>query len=603
MGYRTLKQCIVDLRKTGRLVDVDEPVDPNLELAAVQRRVFERGGPALYFSKPIGCSFPMVSNLFGTEERIEYIFRDGVEPLRKAIQWGADPLQSRLEISTGLFSLGMSGWFSRPKFVRRAPVFACRTTLDVLPKLVSWPRDGGPYITLPQVYTEDPDHPGVGRSNLGMYRVQLSGNDYEPNREVGLHYQIQRGIAAHHAAAIRRGEPLPVNVFVGGAPAMTLAAVMPLPEGLSELLFAGLLGRHRIPLYSPKEPQVEAVLRRNLGVPLSVYAEADFCLTGFLDAGIIKPEGPFGDHLGYYSLRHDFPVFRVENVFHRKDAVWPFTVVGRPPQEDSMFGRFIHKIVGSVVTQKLPGVHAVHAVDEAGVHPLLLAIGSERYVPYEKNRRAAELHTLAHAVLGFGQLSLAKFLFLAAREDDPGLDVYNTEKFLKHVLCRADWRRDVHFVTQTTADTLDYSGGELNRGSKMFVAVSGPPIRELPTEFDGDVKSKNPRIAFPGVVCIEGNVVPNDGALEKFPLIVIVDNSEFTAASLRNFLWTTFTKSDPAVDVHGVGEFTENKHWGCTGPLIVDARRKPHHAPELEEPPEIARRADALTDRILRSLI
>ena len=583
MGYRTLKHCIDDLRHTGRLVDVNESVDPYLEMAAIQRRVFERGGPALYFSNPVGCSFPMVSNLFGTEERLEFIFRDGIEPLRKAIQWGADPLQSRLELS---LMLGMSGWFSRPKFVRCAPVLDCRTTLDALPKLVSWPMDGGPYITLPQVYTEDPDQPGVGRSNLGMYRVQISGNDYLPNREAGLHYQIQRGIAAHHAVAIRRGESLPVNVFIGGAPAMALAAVMPLPEGLSELRFAGILGRHRIPLFAQK-------------TTLPVYAEADFCLTGFLDGHNVKSEGPFGDHLGYYSLRHDFPVFRIENVFHRKDAVWPFTVVGRPPQEDSMFGRFIHRLVGSVVAKKLPGVRAVHAVDEAGVHPLLLAIGSERYAPFDPNRRAAELHTLSHAILGFGQLSLAKFLFIVAQEDDPTLDIYDTEKFLKHVLSRADWRRDVHFVTKTTADTLDYCDGELNRGSKMFVAVSGPPIRELPTEFDGDVKSKNPRIAFPGVVCIGGNIVTNDAALEKFPLIVLVDDSGVAASNLRNFLWTTFTKSDPATDVHGVGEFTEQKHWGCTGPLIIDARRKPHHAPELEEPPEVARRADEVLERLL----
>jgi 4-hydroxy-3-polyprenylbenzoate decarboxylase len=445
--------------------------------------------------------------------------------------------------------------------------------------------DGGAYITLPQVYTEEPDHPGINRSNLGMYRVQISGNDYSPNLEAGLHYQIQRGIAAHHADALRQRIPLPVNVFVGGAPAMTLAAVMPLPEGFSELRFAGILGRHRIPMFAQKNT-------------LPIYAEADFCLTGYLDREI-KPEGPFGDHLGYYSLRHDFPVFRITNIFHRKDAVWPFTVVGRPPQEDSMFGRFIHRLVGNVVTKKLPGVRAVHAVDEAGVHPLLLAIGSERYVPFDPKRRAAELHTLAHAILGFGQLSLAKYLFLAAQEDDPALDVYDTEKFLKHILSRVDWRHDIHFVTQTTADTLDYTGGELNRGSKLFVAVSGPPIRELPTEFDGDVKSKNPRIAFPGVVCIEENLVPNDFALQKFPLIVLVDDSAFATSTLRNFLWTAFTKSDPATDVSGVGEFTEHKHWGCTGPLVIDARRKPHHAPELEEPPEIAKRADEIVDRIL----
>ena len=293
-------------------------------------------------------------------------------------------------------------------------------------------------------------------------------------------------------------------------------------------------------------------------------------------------------------------MLKVQRVFHRRDAVFPFTVVGHPPQEDTQFGKFIHHLVGDAVPKKIPGVCAVHAVDEAGVHPLLLAIGRESYLPLDPNCRAAELHTLAHALLGYGQLSLAKYLFLAAEGDDPDLSVYDTARFLQHILRRVDWRNDVHFVTKTTADTLDYTDAELNRGSKLFVAVSGKPRRQLAESFPESLPGvKNPRLAMPGVLCAEEidfhGVFP-----DEIPLMVLVDDSATATSSLRHFLWTTFTKSDPASDVHGIGEFIENKHWGCTGALVIDAKHKPHHASELVELPEIARRADMIVDKILR---
>ena len=312
-----------------------------------------------------------------------------------------------------------------------------------------------------------------------------------------------------------------------------------------------------------------------------------------------KPEGPFGDHLGYYSLTHDFPVLKVHRVYHRKDAIFPFTVVGRPPQEDTQFGHFIHNLVGDVVPRKLPGVRAVHAVDAAGVHPLLLATGRESYLPLDPNRRAAELHTLAHAILGYGQLSLLKYLFLAAEGDDPDLSVDDVSQFFQHVLQRVDWRSDVHFVTKTTADTLDYTDGELHRGSKFFVAVSGKPRRQLAESLPESLPAKNPHLVLPGVLCAE-EIYWHGTFPDDIPLIVLVDDSTKSASSLQNFLWTTFTKSDPASDVRGIGEFVENKHWGCTGALVINAKRKPHHAPELVELPEVARRADEIVEKILR---
>ncbi len=303
MGYRTLRSCIDDLDASRQLVRIEQPVDAQLEAAAIHRRVYQAAGPALYFARVKDCRFPMASNLFGTLERARYIFRDTLAGVRKLVELKVDP---RRALHQPWKQLGVARrlWHMLPRSVASGPAIAEQTSIDGLPQLQSWPDDAGAFITLPQVYSEDVERPGLARSNLGMYRVQLSGGQYRPNREIGLHYQIQRGIGVHHAAAIRQGQPLGVNVFVGGAPAMTLAAVMPLPEGLSELSFAGALAGHRI-----------RMIQRPGGLP--IYAEADFTITGTIDPDRKLPEGPFGDHLGYYSLAHDYPVLRVEQVYHR----------------------------------------------------------------------------------------------------------------------------------------------------------------------------------------------------------------------------------------------------------------------------------------------
>jgi 4-hydroxy-3-polyprenylbenzoate decarboxylase len=598
MGYRTLRACLDDLESTGQLVRIEQEIDPHLEAAEIHRRVFQAGGPAVYYARVRGCSFPMVSNLFGTMDRVRYIFRDALDSVRRLVELRADPaLLARPWRHANLLP---ALWHMLPRRVRTGPVLANETTIGRLPQLQSWPDDAGAFITLPQVYTEDADRPGMRHSNLGMYRVQLSGGQYAPNDEVGLHYQIHRGIGVHHAAAIRRGQDLRVNIFVGGSPAMNVAAVMPLPEGFSELAFAGALARHRI-----------GMIARDGQLP--IYAEADFCITGTLQRDRQLPEGPFGDHLGYYSLAHDYPVLRVEKVWHRPGAVWPFTVVGRPPQEDTMFGKLIHELVGPAIPGTIPGLHAVHAVDAAGVHPLLLAIGSERYTPYSELRRPQELLTTANAILGQGQLSLAKFLWIAAREDDPQLDVNDVAAFLRHMLERVDWTRDLHFQTCTTIDTLDYSGDAVNQGSKLVIAAVGPAVRELPAEIGAlrlPAGFGPARLCLPGVLAVEGSRYEAGGAddrveafcralstsdpISRFPLIVVVDDAEFTARTLNNFLWVTFTRSNPAADVFGVESFINQKHWGCRGSLVIDARMKPHHAPPLVEDPAVARRVDAL---------
>lgn len=602
MGYRTLAECVADLERNKQLVRVSAPVDPDLELAEIQRRVYQAKGPALLFEQVKGSRFPVVSNLFGTLDRARFLFRDSLEGVRRLLELKIDPDNLRKRPWRYISTIG-AAWSTQPRSVRSGPVVQHETSIRELPQIKSWPDDGGAFITLPQVYTEDPDRPGVGKSNLGMYRVQLSGGEYVPNREIGLHYQIHRGIGVHHAAAVRRGEKLKVNIFVGGPPAMTLSAVMPLPEGLPELFFAGALGGRRISL-----------VQRSGGLPIP--AEADFCICGTIDPDRRKPEGPFGDHLGYYSLVHDFPVLTVEKVYHRPGAIWPYTAVGRPPQEDTSFGEFIHELTGPVIPTVVHGVSQVHAVDAAGVHPLLLAIGSERYTPYEGVQRPMELLTQANAILGQGQLSLAKYLLIVAKQDQPDLDLHDMGRFFDHLLSRIDWERDLHFQTRTTIDTLDYSGSGLNAGSKVVWAAAGPKRRELPTAVPSDFSLPDgfhsPKVCLPGVLAIQGPpadgkrgepdpaaerfaaAIPLEHPLNRFPLVVLVDDSGFTAQSFSNFVWVAFTRSNPASDLHGIGAFTHCKHWGCRGSLVIDARRKPWYAPPLIEDPAVTKRVDAL---------
>jgi len=602
VGYRNLQEAVQDLEKNGQLQRINVEISANQEIGLIQRRVFAAGGPALLFTNVSGCAFPLLGNLFGTMQRTRLIFRDALPRIEQLVKSKVDPM-TLLRAPAGILPAVAGAWHLLPKKVAAGPVLAQRIALSQLPQLKSWPDDGGAFITLPQVYSESPARPGTAGGNLGMYRVQLSGNDYDPEREVGLHYQIHRGIGVHHAEAIARGERLRVNIFVGGPPSLTVAAVMPLPEGMSELSFAGLLGGHRL-----------AMIARPGALPIP--AEADFCIVGSIDPQRTKEEGPFGDHLGYYSLRHNFPVLDVEAVYHRPGAIWPFTTVGRPPQEDTIFGAFIHELTGPLIPTVLPGVKAVHAVDAAGVHPLLLALGSERYVPYSRERRPMELLTQANAILGQGQLSLAKFLFIMAQEDVPGLDLHDVKSFLTAFLQRVDWQQDLHFQTHTTIDTLDYSGSGLNQGSKVVLAAAGAMRRELPTTIPPDLRLPAdfgaPRLAFPGVLVLNAPAaagqrglpdpliddfctsLPEDHPVNRFPLIVVVDDSDFVSATTDNFVWTTFTRANPASDIYGLGAATIARHWGCRGSLVIDARAKPHHAPPLIEDPALVRKIEAL---------
>jgi 4-hydroxy-3-polyprenylbenzoate decarboxylase len=609
MKHRSTRDVVEDLKKNGRLIEVDAPLSSKLEIPEIQRRVYARKGPAILFTNPAHSHFPMVSNLFGSLDQARFLFRHTLERVRRAIELKIDP-NALLKNPLRYISAPSTAWAMLPKRVSSGAVLSNSCEITNLPQLISWPDDGGPFVTLPQVLSSPPTDadsslPSLSACNLGMYRIQLSGNEYVANREIGLHYQLHRGIGIHHQQALKANKPFPVTITIGGTPAMTLAAVMPLPEDVGELTFAGALAGHRIPMIVSKASSKNAI------PTAPIYADADFAITGIVDPNSLKPEGPFGDHLGYYALKHPFPWMQVTGVYHRPGAIWPFTVVGRPPQEDTTFGELIHEITGPIIPTVLPGVRGVHAVDVAGVHPLLLAIGSERYTPYLKPNRPQELLTQANAILGQGQMSLAKYLFIIDGNDPSAPSLYDLEAFFQWVWERIDLSNGLHFHTKTTIDTLDYSGEGWNQGSKLVIPISGPKRRDLLSCIPSDLRISsdfsNPKLCSVGSIAIETKL-PLNAAIDqlsatmdhqpdlakKIALVTLVDDSDFASRCFANWVWITFTRSNPSIDLRGVGERTEHKHWSCSGPLIIDARIKPHHAPALVECPEVTKKIDAL---------
>ena len=604
MAYNSLEACLLDLEANEQLIRISEEVDPYLEMAAIHLRVHEAAGPALLFENVKGSKFRAASNIFGTLERSKFIFRDTLSMVQRLIALKNDPVKA-IKNPIKNFSAGLSALKAFPlKNPFSKPVQFQQIQIQDIPQIKHWPMDGGAFVTLPQVYTEDIEKPGIMNANLGMYRIQLSGNDYELNQEIGLHYQLHRGIGVHQTKANKKGLPLKVSVFAGGPPAHSVAAVMPLPEGISELTFAGVLGGRRF--------------RYTYDDGFCLSTDADFVIAGEVYPGENKPEGPFGDHLGYYSLQHDFPLMKVHKVFAKKNAIWPFTVVGRPPQEDTSFGQLIHELTGSAVQAEIPGLKEVHAVDAAGVHPLLLAIGSERYTPYSPAKQPAEILTIANHILGTGQLSLAKFLFITA-DDANKLSTSNIDLYLQYILLRIQLNRDIHFYTNTTIDTLDYSGTALNTGSKVVLAAYGDVVRTLVTEVPACLKElqyfNNAALIMPGVIGLQTKPFTSYEMAEKemailnsqlqnkkdqlhtVPVLVICDDAIFISAQLRNFLWVTFTRCNPSHDMYGIDSFAINKHWGCNGPLVFDARIKPHHAPPVITDAAIDKKIDKLFNK------
>jgi UbiD family decarboxylase len=584
MRHPNLRSFIDTLRRESEIHLIDEEVDPRLDLAEIQRRVVAQGGPALLFTRVTGTRFPVATNLFGTRRRIELAF--GEDPVR-FIRRIAEAVATLLPPSPGALwsfrDLAARAWRTGTRLCRSGPVLERSISpprLKSLPQIVSWPMDGGPFLTLPLVYTE---HPISGKGNLGMYRNQV----YDDST-AGMHFQIHRGGGFHYFEAESLGKPLPVNLFLGGPPALILAAVAPLPENVPELVLASLLMGGRLPIV--RNPDIS---------PLPVAADADFLLVGRVPPHLRQTEGPFGDHYGYYSLAHEYPVFHVERMYHRRDAIFPATVVGRPRQEDHYIGDFLQDLFSPLFPLVMNGVVAVWAYDDAGMHPLASAIVRERY--------HREAFMAALRILGEGQLSLTKFLLVT----DARLPLQDFRRLLVHILERADFASDLYVFSNVAQDTLDYTTRTVNQGSKAILMGLGDKRYDLPDRPAADLK--NPRftgqkVFAPGVLVVggppwrENDAAPgellDEETVEVFRLVCLVDDVEDCVRDEASFLWTVFTRMEPASDIHSRQSNLRRFHVSLSAPVVLDCRTKPWYPPIVEPLPETVSRVDALWPKI-----
>ncbi len=574
--HRNLRSFLNLLRHEDDLLTVDCEVDPYLEVAEIHRRVIERGGPALLFTKVKGSSFPVVTNLFGTQKRIEFAFGPKPEQFIKELVNVAESLlpPNRAELwkhrslVREFFRLGT-------KTVSRGPVAEVidrSGRLDSLPALTTWHEDGGPFITLPLVYTENPV---TKKHNLGIYRMQV----YDA-QTAGLHWQIQKGGGFHYHAAEAMNQSLPVTVFLGGPPALIISAIAPLPEDVPELILASLLGGEKLRM--AKNPIARGP---------RLVAEAEFALIGHAPPHERKPEGPFGDHYGYYSLQHEYPVFHCDAIAHRRGAVYPATVVGKPKQEDFFIGDYLQSLLSPLFPLVMPSVRDLWTYGETGFHSLAAAVVRERY--------PREALVAGFRILGEGQLALTKFLMLT----DGAVDLHDFRGVLEHILARVRWETDFFIFANTSMDTLDYTSGKVNEGSKAILMGLGEPVRDLPREFRGELPNGVSRaeVFCAGCVVIEGATyssepqqaarLAREPALAQWPLVILHDDAG-VAGSMTDFLWSTWTRFEPAGDIYAAETNVVRHHLSYRGPMVIDARRKPSLPDELVVRDDIAKLVD-----------
>ncbi|MHA7965700.1 UbiD family decarboxylase [Paenibacillus sp. CAU 1782] len=579
MSFSNLREYLEALKTEGDLKIIEAPVDPYLELAEIHRRVIEQEGPALLFTNVKGSPFPVVTNLFGTNARVDLAFGPKPEAIMKQIIGATErimpPTPKAIWGERGLiWDMMKVGMKEVPR--SSAPLMGMvkrDKPLAGLPAITSWQEDGGPFITLPLVFTESLK--SRKKHNLGMYRMQLFDGS-----TTGMHWQIHKGGGFHHYEAEQRNEALPVSVFLGGPPALIASAIAPLPEHLPELLMASLILGGKLP-----------VIKDPLG-PHRLPAEAEFAISGKVPPHLRKPEGPFGDHFGYYSLTHDFPVFQVSHMWHRKDAIYPATIVGKPRQEDYYLGEYLQRLLAPAFPMVMPGVRELWAYAEAGVHALAGAVVRESY--------SREALSTAFSILGQGQLALTKFLILT----DQPIHLSRFDLLLETVLERFKPETDLFIFDETAHDTLDYTSGKLNHGSKAVMLGVGDAIRKLPAHYSEGLLEEISNIEpyCKGCLVVSGPAYDSEPELAErlverlskrgteWPLIILADDADI-AKSQSSFLWTVFTRFNPADDIYARAEVRRH-HFSYKLPIVIDARMKPGYPDELFPSEDIVKLVD-----------
>lgn len=580
MSFANLREFLEVLKQDGDLAIIEAPVDPYLELAEIHRRVIEREGKALLFTNVKGSPFPVVTNLFGTDRRVDLAFGPKPEALMKTIIGATDrimpPTPKAIWGERGLiWDMMKVGMKTVPK--NNAPILGQvkkSKPLAGLPAITSWQEDGGPFVTLPLVYTESLK--SRKQHNLGMYRMQIFDDS-----TTGMHWQIHKGGGFHYYEAEKRGEALPVSVFLGGPPALIASAIAPLPEHLPELLMASLILGEKLPMVNDPHGGHR------------MPAQAEFVISGKVPPHLRRPEGPFGDHFGYYSLIHDFPVFQVSHMWHRKDAIYPATIVGKPRQEDYYLGEFLQRLLAPAFPMVMPGVRELWAYAEAGVHALAAAVVRESY--------SREALSTAFSILGQGQLTLTKFLMLT----DQPIDLSRFDVLMETVLERFRPGTDLFVFDETSHDTLDYTSGKLNHGSKAVMLGVGEPIRKLPAQYtEGAIEEiTNAKPYCRGCLVVSGATYEREPQLAErllerltarvteWPLVILADDADI-ADGQTSFLWTVFTRFNPADDIYAAAEVRRH-HFGYQLPIVIDARMKPGYPDELFPREDIVKLVDS----------
>lgn len=579
-----LREYLALLSDQHELLTISEPVDPHLEIAEIHRRVIAKGGPALLFTNVKGSRFPVVTNLFGTARRMELAFgrrpQKFVADLVRTLETIMPPSLEKLWALRPLVGQAAKVGLKR---VRKAPILEeCQRPprLTELPLITSWATDAGPFVTLPLVYTEHPDGRG---HNLGMYRIQR----YD-DATTGIHWQIHKGGGYHYHEAEKRNESLPLTLYIGGPPALMMAAIAPLPENIPELMLASLI-------LGKKLPMAEDPLGGH-----RLVATAEFAAKGVVPPHLRRPEGPFGDHYGYNSLTHDYPVFTIERLYHRKDAIYPATVVGRPRQEDFYIGDFLQDLLSPLFPLVMGGVRQLKTFGETGFHCLAAARVTDRY---PREAFAAGLR-----ILGEGQLSLTKFLIVT----DGDLDVADFKRLWLHVLERVNWASDLFIFANVSQDTLDYTGPSVNSGSKaMLMGLGKEAKRVLPERFHGELpQGTSTAMAYlPGTLVVQGSSYAEDKELPQrlaaapsladWPVVLLVDDVAAATVSLQEFLWTFFTRFEPAADIHAAASAVHRFHIGITPPVVFDCRMKPWYPHVLEVDPATKTLVDGKLTKLL----
>ncbi len=566
------------LEGRGELVRVAAEVDPDQEITAIQHRVrASGGGPALLFERVKGSPYRVLTNAYGTPGRVEAALgRPAAEigaELAAAFERLLPPTPSALWRERGF--LGRL-FRARCRDTATGPVMAVvdePAALDRLPCLKCWPRDGGRFLTLPLVRTADPV---TGKGNLGIYRMQR----YDAE-STGMHWQIAKGGGFHFAKACEIGRPLPVSVFLGGPPALTIAATAPLPEDMDEFLLAAyLLG---CPLRTIRRPGGHRI-----------PADADFVIEGTVRPGDVRREGPFGDHLGHYSHAADFPVFRAARVLSRRDAIYPATVVGKPPQEDYHIGEALQELAVPLLRVIKPAIRALWAYPETGFHPFAAVAVKERY------RREALKH--AFSVLGESQLSLTKVLAVV----DADVDVRDFRAVSRALWRHLDTSDGLHLIAPTAQDTLDFTGPAMNTGSRLILlATPGPdgPVRTAPPP-PLPAERVHPDIlgmAAPGEGVVVAQVRAGGDragvreALCRHPstgayLLHVLVSPDVPLDDARLVLWGWFTRFDPLVDVHPARREAAGNRMILHPPIAIDATWKPGYREPVAFDPEVEAR-------------